>query len=197
MLHLNPYTLRIDGKLMKIPYIVGVATAEKYRGHHYMGEMLSACELVLRQERVPFVFLKPVAASIYIPYGFVGVDYHTHFKFKEIQQKYDMVRCDLEIGNFASLYDVYMQQHNGVVRSEADWVKLIVVARLENNVAYLLRRENKICGYAIVNVEGDVVEVISPSPLPCGSKPFIMAKCLEVQDYMSYFGNNLYINEYF
>ena len=45
--------------------------------------------------------------------------------------------------------------------------------------------------------KGEVLEVISPKSLPRGKKPFIMARCLQGQDHRSFFGENLYINEYF
>ena len=34
MLHLNPYTINLRGRDLKLPYIVGVATAPEYRGRH-------------------------------------------------------------------------------------------------------------------------------------------------------------------
>ena len=64
MLHLNPYLVRLRGKLWEMPYIVGVATAPEARGQHLFRPLLrSACQL-LQQEELPFVFLMPIQAGI-------------------------------------------------------------------------------------------------------------------------------------
>lgn len=34
MLHLNPYAITLRGQTLRLPYIVGVATAPEYRGQH-------------------------------------------------------------------------------------------------------------------------------------------------------------------
>ena len=36
MLHLNPYTINLRGRDLKLPYIVGVATAPEYRADIYL-----------------------------------------------------------------------------------------------------------------------------------------------------------------
>lgn len=197
MMHLNPYKIRINSTVMQVPYIVGVATSEKFRGHHYMGEMLETCCTLLRQEGVPFVFLMPAAESIYSPYGFVGVDWHTQPTLAELGKCFTMVSCDLEMNNFRSLYDAYVVERSGVVRSRSDWEKLLALARVDHYCSYFLQQDRKILGYVIVDTKGEVLEVISPRILPRGNKPLIMAKCLQGQDYRSFFGDDLYINEYF
>ena len=40
MLHLNPYTINLRGRDLKLPYIVGVATAPEYRGRHLFAPLL-------------------------------------------------------------------------------------------------------------------------------------------------------------
>lgn len=197
MMHLNPYRVRVNGGVMQVPYIVGVATAEKFRGHHYMGAMLEECCALLRQEGVPFVFLMPAAASIYSPYGFVGIDWHAQPPLAEVEKNFTLVPCDLEMENFRPRYDAYMAGRNGVVRSTGDWEKLLALASADNYSAYFLQQDRKILGYAVVDAKGEVLEIISPMALPRGKKPFIMARCLQRQDYRSFFGGDLYINEYF
>ena len=70
MLHLNPYVLALRGREQNIPYVVGVATAEAARGKHLMGELLQACFSALRKQGTDFVYLMPIYAGIYLPYGF-------------------------------------------------------------------------------------------------------------------------------
>jgi len=190
-------SLRIHGETLDVPYLGGVATAEKFRGHHYMGELMNFCCETIRQENYPFVMLMPVAEQIYTPYGFVGVDYHIQPKFAEIEKNFTLVPCGLDGENFQSLYDAYMQKRSGVVRSQLEWDNFLLVARSEDNQGYLLEKNGIKCGYLITDKKQEVVEVISPLPLPQGNKPFIMAKGLQGQVCKSYFGNDLYINKYF
>ncbi len=197
MMHLNPYRIRINAVVMQVPYIVGVATSERFRGHHYMGVMLETCCTLLRREGIPFVFLMPAAESIYSPYGFVGMDWHAQPALAELEKCFKLVPCDLEMNNFRSFYDAYMNGRNGVVRSRSDWDKLLALAEVDHYSSYFLQQGKEIFGYVVVNAKGEVLEVVSPRALPRGDKPFIMVRCLQGQDYRSFFGENLFINEYF
>ena len=55
MLHLNPYTINLRGRDLKLPYIVGVATAPEYRGRHFFDPLLETAFSVLRAQGLAVV----------------------------------------------------------------------------------------------------------------------------------------------
>ena len=85
MLHLNPYTLMINGKEERTNYIVAVATKEAYRKRGYMAALLKETLHKMYAEREPFTFLMPAREGIYLPHGFRTV-YEQNHPY-EIEQK--------------------------------------------------------------------------------------------------------------
>lgn len=71
MIHLNPYTLRINGRQEKIPYLVAVATAPFCRRQGKMGRVMQYMLRDLQQKNVPFAFLTPADPAYYRGQGFV------------------------------------------------------------------------------------------------------------------------------
>lgn len=70
MVHLNPYTVSWQGRLVKVPYLVAVATEAPFRHRGLMRELLL---LALRDQYAagtPFAFLMPASEAIYTPFGF-------------------------------------------------------------------------------------------------------------------------------
>lgn len=70
MLHLNPYTIVVNGKEFPTFYIVAVATQKQYRHQGHMRDLLCEAFEWMRQREIPFCFLMPVNPSIYEPFGF-------------------------------------------------------------------------------------------------------------------------------
>lgn len=73
MLHLNPYTLLVNGKEEPAHYIVAVATREAYRKRGYMAALLKRALADMHRAGEPFTFLMPAAEAIYLPHGFATV----------------------------------------------------------------------------------------------------------------------------
>ena len=73
MLHLNPYTLMVNGKEEPSHYIVAVATEEACRKRGYMAALLKTALQDMYQAGEPFTFLMPAAEAIYLPHGFSTV----------------------------------------------------------------------------------------------------------------------------
>lgn len=59
MLHLNPYTLMVNGTEKESYYIVAVATRKEYRGRSYMAGLLREALLDMYQAGVTFTYLMP------------------------------------------------------------------------------------------------------------------------------------------
>lgn len=71
MLHLNPYTLCVNGKSQKISYIVAVATAPKFRRQGKMNQVMEYTLQEMERKKVPFTFLLPADPAYYRGRGFV------------------------------------------------------------------------------------------------------------------------------
>ncbi len=70
MLHLNPYTLMVNGVRKEADYIVAVATQKEYRGRRYMARLLEQSLGDMYQAGKTFTFLMPASEAIYLPHGF-------------------------------------------------------------------------------------------------------------------------------
>lgn len=71
MLHLNPYAITLRGQTLRLPYIVGVATAPEYRGQHLTRPLLEMAFTVLRAQGAAFALLMPINPAIYKPMGLI------------------------------------------------------------------------------------------------------------------------------
>ena len=70
MLHLNPYTLLVNGSEKQVNYIVAVATREQYRKRGYMKALLTCALHDMYDAGESFTFLMPASEAIYLPHGF-------------------------------------------------------------------------------------------------------------------------------
>ncbi len=70
MLHLNPYTLLVNGQAVQTHYIVAVGTQEAYRGRGYMTALIHQALTDMEESEEPFTFLMPAAEAIYLPHDF-------------------------------------------------------------------------------------------------------------------------------
>lgn len=73
MLHLNPYTMIVNGYEVKTNYIVAVATRKDCRHRGYMRTLLCQALRDMNARKMPFTFLMPASESIYAPFDFVWI----------------------------------------------------------------------------------------------------------------------------
>jgi len=73
MLHLNPYTLMVNGVEKNAHYIVAVATRKEYRKRGYMAALIRQALRDMYLAGESFTYLMPAAESIYLPHGFCTV----------------------------------------------------------------------------------------------------------------------------
>ena len=86
MLHLNPYTLKVDGRPVSAHYIVGVATNEEYRRQGVMRELLKETFSYLRNQGEAFTYLMPADEAYYLPFD---------FRFGMVQKEQELEYCPL------------------------------------------------------------------------------------------------------
>ena len=70
MLHLNPYTLLVNGNEKQAHYIVAVATKEEYRKRGFMSALIKRALQDMYQAGETFTYLMPAAEKIYLPHDF-------------------------------------------------------------------------------------------------------------------------------
>ena len=86
MLHLNPYTLKVNGNEKKSYYIVAVATRKEYRGRKYMAKLIERSLQDMYQKGVTFTYLMPAAEAIYLPHDFRTV-YEQNISYYDPKEK--------------------------------------------------------------------------------------------------------------
>ena len=192
MLHLNPYTLSLRGKEEDVPYVVGVATAEVARGKHLMGELLKACFTSLRIQGKSFVYLMPIYAGIYLPYGFAFC--YERLKYcwlkgqlslpalQEYRNCYSFIEGDIGIDDnslekvLSSLYDVYIRKlHGAPRRSKKDWQKLLGVYAGDGFKYALVYRGGAAVGYLLYGVQESCVSLVELISLEAQAKLALLA----------------------
>ena len=82
MLQLRPMTIVLDGKDVRVPFIVGVATNPEYEGCGYMG-MLLRYALKTVQGKAPFVLLQAYNWDLYKSFGFIEQYQRVRWKLKK------------------------------------------------------------------------------------------------------------------
>lgn len=164
MLHVNPYCLRLRGRVLAVPYLVGIATAPEARGQHLLRSLLTTVLSALRT-RVSFVTLMPVYAGIYQPYDFAFCYYcHEHLlPLRQLQHdlqplateelRVELVQLKPEL--LAPLYARLTANWHAVPqRDAAAWEKLLAVHALENVRCALVRRGSEAVGYLLYSLQG-------------------------------------------
>ncbi|MBQ8189170.1 MAG: GNAT family N-acetyltransferase [Lachnospiraceae bacterium] len=70
MIHMTPYDMQLQEKVIPTFYIVGVATKEEHRHRGLMATLLQEVFIYAKEVKAPFVFLMPADPAIYRPFGF-------------------------------------------------------------------------------------------------------------------------------
>lgn len=170
MLHLNPYTVMLRGQEIRLPYIVGVATAPEYRGQHLTKPLLETAFTVLRAQGAAFALLMPIDPAIYTPYGFGYCYYRHNYKLPLAMLKNLPAVQNVKIVRYADITDglaaaeaVYkncMQSLNGMaVRSTAKWQELLNGYKAEKVMLAAAIRNDEAQGYMLYSVDGGVFKV--------------------------------------
>lgn len=87
MAQLNPYDVSFKGRTLRLDYIVGVATEESRRHRGHMGELLRRLLRDMAGKRVPFTFLMPAAAEIYLPFDFTYISNLTAWELRDSEHR--------------------------------------------------------------------------------------------------------------
>lgn len=171
MLHLNPYMLRIRGQEQLVPYIVGVATAPEARGKHLFAPLLGTAFDVLRDQGFSFVTLMPIAAGIYLPYGFsYYCNRHAYkmplerlggnLRFAKGDDGLAVERAPLSVEILQPLYAALTEGYSGVPkRTDFQWRKLLAVHEGEGVRCAVVYAGEEAVGYMLYYIADGVFTV--------------------------------------
>ena len=177
MLHLNPYTLKVNGKEKDTNYIVAVATKEEYRKQGIMRKLLTTALNDMYAANQTFTFLMPASESIYLPYDFRTVyeQNHTYYEEEHEGKGFDIQELKVEeceeladaMNHFLSAnFQVYAYRNKEYFERlkkeyESDGAKLM-----------LYRKDGNIIDLRPCVPDGDVIKE---------SKPKIMIRIIDVR----------------
>lgn len=175
MIHLNPYTLRIEEDFRLCHYIVGVATGEPFRKRGYMGMLLRRAMQEMYGRKEPFTFLMPAAERIYTPYDFRFV--YDQRQTEELKPE-DFLRTpdtsvlfqDASLGDAreaAAFAETHFAGNSQVCarRDEVYYQTLMFEQQSERGGLRLIRAEGRLVGLFAYGDE-DALEIREPLYLP-------------------------------
>lgn len=151
MIHLNPYTLMVNGKEETSHYIVAVATREMYRKRGYMATLLKETLNTMYSEREPFTFLMPAREGIYLPHGFRTV-YEQEHPYKTEFDKGSRVVEDKDLENLAGFAEKNLSEKFTVYakRTPEYYARLIKEYGSDGGKLAVYEEENVITGGYII-----------------------------------------------
>ena len=105
MVHLNPYTMIVNGYEVLSNYIVAVATLKNYRHRGYMRLLLETALRQMAADKMPFTFLMPASESIYTPFDFVWIS-----PFTELPMRVTHLDADGQNRYLAARYQLFCKR---------------------------------------------------------------------------------------
>ena len=105
MVHLNPYTMIVNGFETPVNYIVAVATRKEYRHRGYMRLLLVRALQDMAVQNMPFTFLMPASEGIYAPFDFVWICSYTELPPRVVRMGAEGQNCYL-----ASHYQMFCKR---------------------------------------------------------------------------------------
>ena len=170
MLHLNPYAITLRGQTLRLPYIVGVATAPEYRGQHLTRPLLETAFTVLRAQGAAFALLMPINPAIYKPYGFDYCYYRHYYQMPLAELKklppvhnIKITRCaDITEGldELTAVYEACGQELNGMaVRSREKWQELLNGYKAEKVMLAIAFEDASPSGYMLYSLDAGTFKV--------------------------------------
>ena len=152
MLQLRPMTIVLDGKDVRVPFIVGVATNPEYEGCGYMG-MLLRYALKTVQGKAPFVLLQAYNWDLYKSFGFIEQYQRVRWKLKKqsdavVSGTWKQVE---DAQDLLTLYLHFCEQKNGWRRRDLAYYKnqFLPNAAIWNQKIRVYWEDNQPRGYIV------------------------------------------------
>lgn len=162
-----PYTLRIRGRSLPCPYIVGVSTWPEYRGRGLIRRLLSATLDQLNNRDISFSVLLPFSYPFYRKYGweicYEQTMYHDFLTEPAPQTgggTFHQIDPKKDIHSLACCYEQYMKPYQGYVkRTGADWQRFLEDLRLDQGAGWFFQGEDGVSGYVLFTITERVLMI--------------------------------------
>ena len=105
MVHLNPYTMIVNGYEVSSNYIVAVATEKAFRHQGCMRKLLEKALNDMADQGMPFAFLMPASESIYAPFDFVWICPYT-----ELPMRVERMSAEAQNRYLAGRYQMFCKR---------------------------------------------------------------------------------------
>lgn len=152
MLQLRPMTIVLDGKDVRVPFVVGVATNPEYEGCGYMG-MLLRYALKTIQGKAPFVLLQAYNWDLYKSFGFIEQYQRVRWKLKKQSDAADggTWKQVEDAQDLLTLYLHFCEQKNGWRRRDLAYYKnqFLPNAAIWNQKIRVYWEDNQPRGYIV------------------------------------------------
>lgn len=151
-LHIVPKKITYLNKEVFLPFIVGVATKPEYKNKGYASRLMRDSLRCMKAQGNPFAALYPAIDGFYERFGFEMVFLKNEAKLDDFERvNTDNVKILKEIFDTkAKSYEVHLSR-------DYEQMKLKLG---EEKSANLLYKDGKLCGYELVNDNGEIAEYI-------------------------------------
>lgn len=141
MLHLNPYTMIVNGYEFPCNYIVAVATDPEYRHQGCMRALLERSLNDMADRKMPFTFLMPASESIYAPFDFVWL-----CPFTELPMRVMRMNADDQNRYLASHYQMFCKRTENYMENLSAEKKAEEGEPVSDKMPPFMARITDVCG---------------------------------------------------
>lgn len=175
MLHLNPYTICMNGRKKPAHYIVAVATKAECRKQGYMKALMRKAMQELYAKGETFTYLMPAAEALYEPFDFRTVYEQEHRYCQNVaEQGLEVVVTEVQ----KTEYDELAEAANRCLEQEYHifaWRDADYYARLQKEC------ESDQTKLMVYRKNGKVIDLRMDGQAPEGENPKIMTRVLDVR----------------
>ncbi len=162
IVHMIPYTIRIQGKPVKSAFISGVATSLSRRGEGLMRTMLLESLGLLRQRGIIITHLYPFSHAFYENFGWTA---YTHVNRQTVSEARRLRGTEIvetmDESVLSPLYNRMMKPYDGyVVRGRQEWKWRLGELKSDGGRCALLIKDDRACAYMLYYSENDKADII-------------------------------------
>lgn len=172
--HLNPYQITFANRNIASYYIVGVCTKENYRGKGLVRELITKGLNDLYNAQCEFAFLTTVDEDLYTRYHFRYVSCCFEGKLTKVRSKLNLINPPTLLNTliYKEFTDYYINKmlinYDGYILRDNDYIsRIIKELECENGSIQIFYNNNKICGYIMLYLYEDTIQIRELFYEPC------------------------------
>lgn len=165
IVHMIPYTLRIQGKPIKSAFIAGVATSMSRRGEGLMRTMLLESLRLLKSRGIFITHLYPFSHKFYEKLGWTA---YSHMSRQTVTAASRLRGTDIvetmDADELAPLYNRMMKSFDGyVIRGKREWKWRVGELKSDGGRCAVLIKDDRACAYMLyfgTKEKADIIETV-------------------------------------